>query len=131
MYSLIYPSINLFIYLPIRVCIHHEFIHLSIQICDALRDLVVFALFKKRGKHPGGSVNFNGCFSHFLNCTNATESHNAPNLSKSIHQSTQQPIHPCFHACIHPSIHLYIYVFIHPSTHQLRPVIRVGRSILS
>ena len=44
-------------------------------ICDALRDLVSFARFKKREKHPRRSVNFSkvlvkltllhGCFSRF------------------------------------------------------------------
>ena len=29
------------------------------RICDALRDLVPFVQFKKREKHPWGSVNFN------------------------------------------------------------------------
>ena len=57
------------------------------MICDALRDLVPFVQFKKREKHAWRSVNFNkvagfrlGCFSRFLNCTNGTESRNAPHI---------------------------------------------------
>ena len=57
--------------------------------CVALRDLVPFVQFKKRGKHPWRTVNFSkvaglksvtllkltllhGCFSRFLNYTNST-----------------------------------------------------------
>ena len=61
-------------------------------ICDALRDLVPSAQFKKREKHPWGSVNFSKLagfslqlkltllheyFSRFLNCTNGTKSRSA------------------------------------------------------
>ena len=51
--------------------------------CDALRDLVPFVQFKKRGKYPWVSVTFGlvlkvtllyGCFSRFKNCTNGTKS---------------------------------------------------------
>ena len=56
--------------------------------CDALRDLVAFVQFKKREKHPWRSVNFtkinillHGCFSRFLNCTNAPKSRNASQMS--------------------------------------------------
>ena len=63
-------------------------------ICDALHDMVAFVQFKKRKKHPWRSVDFSllkpatllkltflhGCFSRFLNCTNATKSRNAPHL---------------------------------------------------
>ena len=49
------------------------------QICGALRDLVPFAQFKKREKHPWRSVNFR-CFSRFLNCTNGTKLRNASHL---------------------------------------------------
>ena len=59
--------------------------------CDALRDLVPFAQFKKREKHPWRSVTFkpatllklallHGCFSCFLNCTNATKSRKASHI---------------------------------------------------
>ena len=65
--------------------------------CGALRDLVAFAQFNKREKHSWMSVNFSKvtgwkpatllkltllhrCFSRFLNCTNATKSHNAPHI---------------------------------------------------
>ena len=36
-------------------------LHLEVEgfICDVLRDLVTFAQFKKREKHPWRSVNFN------------------------------------------------------------------------
>ena len=56
-------------------------------ICRALRDLVPFAQFEKREKHPKRSVNFSkvalllGYFSRFLNFTNGTESRNAPHIS--------------------------------------------------
>ena len=56
-------------------------------ICDALRDLVPFAQFKNREKHPWRSVNLlkltflHGCFSRFLNCTNGTKSRNTPHIS--------------------------------------------------
>ena len=45
---------------------------------DALCDLVAFVQFNKHEKHPWRSVNFSkvGCFSCFLNCTNATKSCN-------------------------------------------------------
>ena len=63
----------------------------------ALRDLLPFAQFKKREKHPWRSANFrkvagfkpatllkltllHGCFSRFLNCTNGTKSRNASHL---------------------------------------------------
>ena len=59
--------------------------------CDALRDLAPFAQFKKREKHPWRSVTFkpatllklallHGCFSCFLNCTNATKLHKASHI---------------------------------------------------
>ena len=38
-----------------KLCIVKSFIN---SICDALRDLVSFAQFKKREKHPWRSVNF-------------------------------------------------------------------------
>ena len=50
------------------------------SICDALRDLVAFVQFKKREKHwlkPATLLKLtllHGCFSRFLNCTNATKS---------------------------------------------------------
>ena len=53
------------------------------SICDALRDLVAFVQFKKREKHLWRSVTFSkvsGCFSRFLNCTNATKSSKASHL---------------------------------------------------
>ena len=43
------------------------------DICGALRDLVLFAQFKKREKQPWRSVNF----SKAVNCTNSTKSRNA------------------------------------------------------
>ena len=55
------------------------------KICDALRDLVAFVRLKKREKHPWRSVDLtllHGCFSSFLNCTNATKSRNASHMSK-------------------------------------------------
>ena len=62
--------------------------------CGALRDLVPFAQFKKRGKHSWKSATFSkvaaatllkvpllhGCFSRFLNCTNGTKSRNVSHL---------------------------------------------------
>ena len=57
--------------------------------CDALRDLVPFAQFKRREKHPWRSVDFSkvagwslphGCFSRFLNCANGTKSRDSPQL---------------------------------------------------
>ena len=76
------------------VCAYHE-INIMIEyfvfctICGALRDLVTFAQFKKREKHPWRSFNFSniadfklalhhGCFSRILNCVNGTKSRNAP-----------------------------------------------------
>ena len=65
-----------------------------LRICGALRDLVLFAQFNKREKHPWRSVTFSkpatllkvtllhGCFSRFLNCTNSTKSFNAPHIFK-------------------------------------------------
>ena len=51
----------------------------SAKTYDALRDLVPFIEFKKREKHTWRSVTFlQGCFSRFLNCTNGTQSRNAP-----------------------------------------------------
>ena len=62
------------------------------HICGALRDLVAFVQFKKREKHPWRNVNFSkvaglklqallhGCFSRFLNSTNATKSLNASQI---------------------------------------------------
>ena len=64
-------------------------------ICDALRDLLPFAQFKKREKCPWRSVNFSkvagsatllkltllhACFSRFLNCADGTKSRNAPQI---------------------------------------------------
>ena len=66
--------------------------------CGALRDLVPFAQFQKREKHPSRSVNsskvggfkpatlleltlLDGCFSCYLNRTNGTKSHNASQMS--------------------------------------------------
>ena len=61
-------------------------------ICDALCDLVPFVQFKKREKHPWGTVTFSkvagfskvtihhGCFSRFLNCTNGTKLRKASHL---------------------------------------------------
>ena len=59
-------------------------------VCGALRDLVVFVQFEKREKHPWRNFTFSkvadfslkvtllhGCFSRFLNCTNATKSRKA------------------------------------------------------
>ena len=80
-------------------------------VCDALHDLVIFAQFKKRVKHPWKSVNFSkvagfslqlylkltllhGCFSRFLNCTNITKSRNAshiPLTAKSLFQLSNVP----------------------------------------
>ena len=65
--------------------------------CVALRDLVPFVQFKKRGKHPWRTVNFSKvaglksvtllkltpihrCFSRFLNNANDTKSRNAPHI---------------------------------------------------
>ena len=70
---------------------------MNILICDALRDLVPFAQFKKREKHPKRSVKFSkvasnksanllkvtllhGRFSRFLNCTNDTKSQKTLNF---------------------------------------------------
>ena len=57
------------------------------NICDALRDLVPFAQFKKREKHPLRSATLvlkvtllHGCFSRFLNCTNCTKSRKASHI---------------------------------------------------
>ena len=54
------------------------------EVCGALHDLVPFAQFKKREKHPWRSVNFrlkltllHACFSCLLNCTIGTKSRNA------------------------------------------------------
>ena len=65
----------------------------GLHLCkDPLHDLVPFVQFKKREKHPWGSVNFSkvagllkltllhGCLSPFLNCSNGTKSHKAPHL---------------------------------------------------
>ena len=66
------------------------------SICDALRDLVPWAQFKKREKHPWRSVTFSeACnftksntppwvFFTFLNCTNGTKSRKAPHMSKQV-----------------------------------------------
>ena len=71
---------------------------MNILICDALRDLVPFAQFKKREKHPKRSVTFSkvasnksanllkvtllhGRFSRFLNCTNDTKSQKTLNFN--------------------------------------------------
>ena len=65
----------------------------SLPICDALRNLVPFALSKKRWKHPWRSVIFSknagllkvtlfhACFSRFSICTNATKSRKAIHMS--------------------------------------------------
>ena len=45
------------------VCVYFQSIHLkNICISDALRDLVPCVQFKKRGKHPWGSVTFSKVF---------------------------------------------------------------------
>ena len=63
--------------------------------CDTLRNLVALVQYKKRKKHPWRSVNFSkvgetatllkltllhGCFSCFLNCTNASKLCNASQM---------------------------------------------------
>ena len=56
--------------------------HLAL-ICDALRDLVPFAQFKKREKHPWRSVTFSTpswVFSRFLNCSNGTKLRKASHI---------------------------------------------------
>ena len=70
---------------------------MNILICDALRDLVPFAQFKKREKHSKRSVTFSKVasnksanllkvtllhvrFSRFLNCTNDTKSQKTLNF---------------------------------------------------
>ena len=75
----------------------------SMNICEALRDLVPFVQFKKREKHPWRNVNFNkvadlkpatllkltllyGYFSRFLNCRNGTKSRNASLIPISVQQ---------------------------------------------
>ena len=65
------------------------------DICDALRNLVPCAHFKKCEKHSWRSVTFSkvagfslqpkvtrllGCFPRFLNCTNGTKSRKAPHI---------------------------------------------------
>ena len=45
--------------------------------------LVPFVQFKKREKHTWRSVNFNGCFSLLLNCTNGIKWRNASHLGNS------------------------------------------------
>ena len=54
---------------------------------DALRDLVPFVQFKNMKNTHGGVLILvlkltllHGCFSHFLNCTNDTKLHNAPQM---------------------------------------------------
>ena len=50
----------------------------KIHICDALRDLVAFAQFKKQICTTLLKLTLlHGCFSRFLNCTNVTKSGNA------------------------------------------------------
>ena len=68
-------------------------------ICGALRELVPFVQFRKREKHPWGSVNFSKVagfkpatllkltllhvyFSRFLNCTNGTKSCNTSHIKR-------------------------------------------------
>ena len=58
--------------------------------CNALRDLVTFAQYKKREKHPwrvlllvklqAKITLLHGCFSRFLNCTNGTKSRDASHM---------------------------------------------------
>ena len=48
-------------------------------ICEALRDLAPFVLFKKREKHTWKSV-LHRCFSRFLNSTNGAKSRKASHL---------------------------------------------------
>ena len=70
----------------------------KLRIRDALRDLLPFAQFKKREKHPSRSVSFRKvarrlksatllkltllrrCFSRFLNCTNGSKSRKASHM---------------------------------------------------
>ena len=58
-------------------------------ICDSSHDLVPFAQFKKRKKHPWRSSTFSKVtkistpvwvFSHFLDCTNGTKLHKASHI---------------------------------------------------
>ena len=77
-------------------------VNLKYFICDALRDLVPYAQFKKREKYPWRSVTFgkvagccrlkpatllkitllHGCFLPFLNRTNGTKSRKASHIFK-------------------------------------------------
>ena len=50
-------------------------------ICRALRDLVPFAQFEKREKHPKRSVNFSKVALLLGYFSNGTESRNAPHIS--------------------------------------------------
>ena len=55
-----------------------------------MHDLVPFAQFKKREKHPWMSVTLlkltllHGCFSRFLYCTNGTKSRKASHIIKNV-----------------------------------------------
>ena len=82
--------------------------------CDALRDLVPFAQFKKREKHPWRSVNFSEvaglkltllhrCFSSFLNCTNGPKSRNAPHSYT--HKSTVNYLSEYNYRCLKDTSH--------------------------
>ena len=66
----------------------------SCQINNALDNLVPFVQFKKREKHPWGSVTLvkfrqtllkltlrHGCFSRFVHCTNDNKSHKASQIT--------------------------------------------------
>ena len=65
--------------------------------CDVLLNLVTFASFTKREKHPLRSTTFNNVaglkatlfngFSRFLNCTNRTKSRNASHILDAKKQS--------------------------------------------
>ena len=58
-------------------------------ICDALRDLVPFAQFKKREQHPWRSDTFipHGRFSCFFNRKNSTKSRQNVSYNYIIHAS--------------------------------------------
>ena len=70
-----------------KACVEYNSIY------DALSDLVPFAQFKNREKHPWRIVTFSkaagfmlkvtllhGCFSRFLNCTNGAKSQKASHM---------------------------------------------------
>ena len=109
------------------------FAMIQCQLWDELRDLLPFAQFKKREKHPWRSVTFSKqalacnfvqvtfrrCFSRFFYCTNGTQSHNASNMyqffttvkypgffSEPIHPNI--PLTPDFHENIHNKTNLQL-----------------------